>query len=49
MWAVLTFQNIVEIYGRVKNCKSQSLNSFCWVFEIDFEKFFVFSNKNGVS
>ncbi len=49
MWAVLTFQNIVEIYGRVKNCKSQSLKYFCWVFEIDFEKFFVFSNKNGDS
>jgi hypothetical protein len=39
MWAVLTFQNILEIYGRVKNCKSRSHKYFCWVFEIDFENF----------
>ncbi len=39
MWAVLTFQNIVEIYGRVKNCKSRSHKYFWWVFEIDFENF----------
>ncbi len=49
MWAVLTFQKILEIYGKVKSFKSRSINFFCWVFEIDFEKFFVFSNKNGDS
>jgi hypothetical protein len=34
-----SFENIVEIYGRVKSPKSGSLKYFCWVFEIDFENF----------
>jgi hypothetical protein len=38
-----SFSNFVEIFGRVKNDKSQTSNFFCWVLENEFEYFFLFS------